>query len=74
MFNDYSAIGVFAGHQDAENAIRELQRAGFDIKKLSILASIMKRKSMQWGTTIRAIACATGARWARSGELSGAGS
>ena len=37
MFNDYSAIGVFASHQDAENAVKELQGAGFDMKKLSII-------------------------------------
>jgi hypothetical protein len=37
MFNDYSAIGIFANHQDAENAVKELQRAGFDMKKLSII-------------------------------------
>jgi hypothetical protein len=37
MFNDYSAIGIFANHWDAENAVKELQRAGFEMKKLSII-------------------------------------
>jgi hypothetical protein len=37
MLNDYLAIGAFANHQDVENAVKELQRAGFGMKKLSII-------------------------------------
>jgi hypothetical protein len=31
-----SSVGIFGSHTDAEGAIKELQRDGFDIKKLSI--------------------------------------
>ncbi len=36
---DCLAIGVFGNHQDAEEAIKELQHAGFDMKKLSIVGT-----------------------------------
>lgn len=32
-----SAVGVFNNHQDAENAVRELQKSGYDMKKLSVV-------------------------------------
>ena len=32
-----SAVGVFRNHQYAESAIKELQRTGFDMKKLSVI-------------------------------------
>lgn len=32
-----ACIGVFETHTEAENAIKELQRAGYDMKKLSII-------------------------------------
>ncbi len=35
--NDSNCVAVFDRHEDAETAIRELQRAGFDMKKLSIV-------------------------------------
>jgi hypothetical protein len=34
---DSNCVAVFDRHQDAEAGIRELQRAGFDMKKLSII-------------------------------------
>ncbi len=34
---DKAAIGVFENHSGAEAAIKQLQKSGFDIKKLSIL-------------------------------------
>jgi hypothetical protein len=34
---DSNCVAVFDRHQDAEAAIRELQRVGFDMKKLSIV-------------------------------------
>ena len=30
-------MGVYDSHEKAENAVKELQKAGFDMKKLSIL-------------------------------------
>jgi hypothetical protein len=32
-----SAVGVFRSHQDAEGAVKELQKSGFDMKKLSVV-------------------------------------
>jgi hypothetical protein len=32
-----SAIGVFGNHEDAENAVKALQKSGYDIKKLSVI-------------------------------------
>lgn len=33
-----SAVGLFGKHQDAESAVKELQKSGYDMKKLSIVA------------------------------------
>ncbi|CAK0755228.1 Permease [Gammaproteobacteria bacterium] len=35
--NNSSAVGVFRNHQDAENAVKELQRSGYDMRKLSVV-------------------------------------
>ncbi len=35
--SERNCVAIFARHQDAEAAIQNLQRAGFDMKKLSIL-------------------------------------
>ncbi|MCA9473388.1 MAG: hypothetical protein MRJ96_06635 [Nitrospirales bacterium] len=35
--NSSSCIGIYNTHTDAENGIKELQRVGFDMKKLSIV-------------------------------------
>ena len=32
-----SAVGLFNNHQDAENAVKELQKYGYDMKKLSVV-------------------------------------
>jgi hypothetical protein len=32
-----SAVGLFSNHQDAEYAVKELQKAGYDMKKLSVV-------------------------------------
>jgi len=32
-----SAVGVFNSHSDAESAVKELQRAGYNMKKLSVV-------------------------------------
>jgi len=37
MSETNSCIGVYDTHTEAENAIKEVQRAGFDMKKLSIV-------------------------------------
>lgn len=35
---DRSAIGIFGNHLNAEASVKELQKAGFDMKKLSVIA------------------------------------
>lgn len=37
MSNTNSVVAIFATHDQAEHAIRELQKGGFDMKKLSIV-------------------------------------
>ena len=37
MCNTNSVVAVFESHERAENAIRELQKDGFDMKKLSLV-------------------------------------
>jgi hypothetical protein len=32
-----SAVGVFSSHQEAEYAVKELQKSGYDMKKLSVV-------------------------------------
>jgi hypothetical protein len=32
-----SAVGLFQNHQDAESAVKELQKSGYDMKKLSVI-------------------------------------
>jgi hypothetical protein len=32
-----SAVGLFNSHEDAENAVKELQKCGYDMKKLSVV-------------------------------------
>src|SRR5450830_71108 len=35
--NNSLSVGIFPNHQDAENAVKELQRLGYDMKKLSVI-------------------------------------
>jgi hypothetical protein len=37
MSQEQSAVAVFNTHVEAENAVKELQKSGFDMKKLSIV-------------------------------------
>ena len=37
MKNENSCVGIFNTHQQAEQAIKDLDKAGFDMKKLSIV-------------------------------------
>ena len=37
MSDKNSVVAVFASHEKAEDAVRELQKSGFDMKKLSIV-------------------------------------
>ena len=35
--NNSSTVGIFTNHQDAESAVKELQKSGYDMKKLSVV-------------------------------------
>ena len=37
MTKDNSVVAIFNSHTEAEIAVKELQRSGFDLKKLSIV-------------------------------------
>ena len=37
MAENNAVVGVYNTHPDAEAAVKELQRSGFDMKKLSIV-------------------------------------
>ena len=37
MSNENAGVAILNTHSDAENAVKELQRSGFDLKKLSIV-------------------------------------
>jgi len=37
MSNENAAVAILNTHTEAENAVKELQRSGFDLKKLSIV-------------------------------------
>ena len=51
MSNTNSVVAVFESHDQAEDAIRELQKDGFDMKKLSIVGKDSTRKSTSSATT-----------------------
>ena len=34
---NHAAVGIFSSHEFAENAVKELQHTGYDMKKLSIV-------------------------------------
>jgi hypothetical protein len=37
MSKNNSVVAIFKSHTEAETAVKELQQAGFDMKKLSIV-------------------------------------
>jgi hypothetical protein len=52
MISDKNAVvAAFDSHERAEDAIRELQQSGFDMKKLSIIGKDDTRKSTLSATT-----------------------
>jgi uncharacterized membrane protein len=64
-----SVIAVYADHQSAEDAVRDLEHAGYDMKKLSLLARGLTQEQHVIGTDTRARR--TG-RWAAFGTAWGA--
>ena len=41
-----AVVAVYNTHSEAEAGVRELQKAGFDTKKLSIVAKTITRRNM----------------------------
>jgi len=41
MAEVYSVVAVYDSHSQAEAAVKELQRSGFDMKKMSIVGDVM---------------------------------
>lgn len=39
-----SAIGLFANHQEAELAVKELQKSSYDMKKMSVVGKDYQAK------------------------------
>jgi len=46
MPDNNAVIGIYTTHTEAEAAIKELQKAGFNMRKLSIVGKTIIRKSM----------------------------
>ncbi len=67
-----SIVAIYKTHLDAESAIKELQKSGFDMKKLSIVAKDFETSENVVGYYKRAIAWLPGGSWAHSGDGSGA--
>jgi hypothetical protein len=65
-----SAVGLFSNHQDAESAVKELQKSGFDMKKLSVVGKDYQTERLL-ATTTRVIALRPGANWACFGGQCG---
>jgi hypothetical protein len=51
MTDPNAVIAVYDNHSAAEDAVRELQKAGFDMKKLSVVGRIITRTSKSLATT-----------------------
>ena len=43
MAENNAVVGVYHTHPEAEAAVKELQRSGFDMKKLSIVGKDYRR-------------------------------
>ncbi len=74
MSNTNSVVAVFESHDQAEDAIRELQKDGFDMKKLSIVGKDYHTEEHVVGyytTCDRMTYWGTGASGAASGAASG---
>ena len=41
MAEVYSVVAVYNSHSQAEAAVKELQRSGFDMRKMSIVGDVM---------------------------------
>jgi len=50
-----AVIAVYNTHPEAEGAVKELQRAGFDVKKLSVVGKATTRTNRWWATTTQVI-------------------
>ena len=54
MSNQNSVVGIYKTHFEAEAAIKEIQKSGFDMKKLSMVGATITQMSMWSATTMSA--------------------
>lgn len=53
-----SAVGIFGTPQDAEIAVKELQKSGYDMKKLSMIGGMLVSwiiSAMAWGEPLESV-------------------
>jgi hypothetical protein len=46
MTKNSSLVAVYKSHIEAETAVKELQKSGFDMKKLSIVELLLSRSGL----------------------------
>ncbi len=56
MAEQGTVVAVYETHLQAEDAVKELQRSGFDLRKLSIVGKSITRRNMLSATTTPATA------------------
>ncbi len=54
MSKENSVVAVYHTHTEADQAVKELQRGGVDLHKLSTLGKATTQMSRWWATTIPA--------------------
>ena len=52
MAENNAVVGIYNSHTEAEASIKELQRSGFDMKKLSIVGRTITPKSTSSAITM----------------------
>ena len=48
MAESNTVVGIYNSHTESEATIKELQRSGFDMKKLSIVGKDYHRRARHW--------------------------
>ena len=73
MSEHNAVVGIYNAHTDAEAAVKELQKSGFDMQKLSIVGKDYHTEEHVIGYyNAPAIACRSGGSGGPSGAGSGA--
>ncbi len=71
MSDKNSVVAIFESHERAEDAIRELQKSGFDMKKLSIIGKDYHTEEHVVGYYTAGDRMQYWGSWGRSGAASG---